>query len=184
MKYKTHTRALSWLLTLVMLLGMVPGLSMTALATDSPWESGDCTVTLDGTTLTVSKKTGDGNGKMADYSDEYGDNRVPWESVKGSVTSVVISDGVTGIGNYAFNNFGSIASLSIANTVTNIGEYAFNNCGSLLDITIPASVTSIGASALYTSTPGRKVTFVRPTSESTLTVADYAVYYSASLAYS
>ncbi len=149
-------------------------------ATIGTWTSGSCTLTLDDAgTLTVS-----GNGAMDNYTDEYGDKIVPWYDVRNSVTSVVISDGVTEIGDYAFFNFDNLTSLSIADTVTNIGESAFSNCDSLKRITIPTSITSIGSNAFYTSEPGRRVTFIRPESESSLTVANGAFYYSATLAYS
>ena len=58
------------------------------------WESGDCTVTLNNGTLTVS-----GNGAMADYIQS--DNR-PWDGNKGDITSVVVESGVTSVGMAAF----------------------------------------------------------------------------------
>lgn len=146
------------------------------------WTSGSCTLTLDDTgTLTVS-----GNGAMDNYTDEFGDKTVPWYDVRNSVTSVVISDGVTKIGDYAFYNFNILTSLSIADTVTNIGEWAFGNCGSLNTIAIPSSITSIGSFAFYSSAVDRirKVTFIRPESERSLTVANSAFQYSAKLFYS
>ena len=142
------------------------------------WTSGDCTVTYDPETHTL---TVTGNGAMANYSES---NPAPWESFKDSVTSVVISDGVTGIGSYAFHNFSALTSLSIADTVTSIGEAAFLGCGSLKDITIPASVTSIGGFAFNSFSQDVTVTFVRPTSQGTLTVGYWAFNYDASLYYS
>ena len=62
MIHKTRTKALSWLLSLALVLSLVPGMGGTAHATDNSWESGNCTVALNGTTLTVSKKEGDGKG--------------------------------------------------------------------------------------------------------------------------
>ena len=148
--------------------------------TISTWTSGSCTLTLDDAgTLTVS-----GNGAMDNYTDEYGDKSAPWKDDEDSVISVVISDGVTEIGDYAFFSFDDLKSLSIADTVTNIGNSAFSDCDSLKRITIPTSITSIGSNAFHSSTPDRKVTFIRPESESSLTVANGAFYYSATLAYS
>lgn len=60
---------------------------------------------------------------------------------------VYIGDGVTSIGNLAFNICYSLASVTIPDGVTSIGAYAFNSCSSLASITIPDGVTSIGASA-------------------------------------
>ena len=64
-----------------------------------------------------------------------------------SLTSIVIPNSVTSIGECAFYNCNSLTSIAISNNVTNIGEYAFYNCSSLTSIDIPSSVTSIGDSA-------------------------------------
>jgi|GEM_PF-1959403 len=65
------------------------------------------------------------------------------------VTELVIPDGVTSIGSYAFDGCGSLTSITIPDSVTSIGSSAFYNCSSLTSITIPNSVTSIGYSAFY-----------------------------------
>ena len=60
------------------------------------------------------------------------------------ITSIIIPDGFTSIGSYAFDNCQSLSSIIIPNTVTSIGDYAFNNCISLKTIIIPDSITEIG----------------------------------------
>jgi len=64
-----------------------------------------------------------------------------------SLTSVVIPNTVTSIGNTAFYNCYSLASITIPGGVTKIGSSLFYNCYSLASISIPSSVTSIGNSA-------------------------------------
>ena len=64
-----------------------------------------------------------------------------------SLTSITIPNGVTSIGNSAFSSCSSLASITIPNGVTSIEQYAFDNCSSLSSITIPNSVTSIGKAA-------------------------------------
>ena len=60
-------------------------------------------------------------------------------------TTVILQDGLTSIGVYAFQNCSSLTSIEIPSSVTSIGVYAFENCSSLTSIEIPSSVTSIGA---------------------------------------
>ena len=66
---------------------------------------------------------------------------------RNSVQKIEIGNGVTSIGNFAFNSCSSLTSITIPNGVTNIEQYAFNSCYSLASITIPDGVTSIGNSA-------------------------------------
>ena len=62
-------------------------------------------------------------------------------------TSIVIKDGVTSIGQYAFDTATRLSSITIPNSVTRIGEGAFGGCRGLTSVTIPNSVTTIGRSA-------------------------------------
>ena len=64
-----------------------------------------------------------------------------------SVKNIIIADGVTSIGNYAFWECTSLTSITIPNSVTNIGNDAFYDCSSLKSITIPDSVTNIAEAA-------------------------------------
>ena len=64
-----------------------------------------------------------------------------------SVTSVVIPNSVTSIGNYAFQECTNLASITIGNGVTSIGSSAFRACSQLTSATIGNSVTSVGSSA-------------------------------------
>ncbi len=95
--------------------------------------------TLSNRTLTII-----GTGVMADY---YGDT--PWYDYSSSIKSVIINDGVTSIGEWAFYDCDSLTSITIPNSVTSIGNGAFYYCPSLTSITIPNSVTSIGWGAFY-----------------------------------
>lgn len=59
-------------------------------------------------------------------------------------TEVIIPDGVTSIGDCAFEYCGNIQSIKIPNSVTSIGNHAFEHCKRLHSMTIPDGVTSIG----------------------------------------
>ena len=91
-------------------------------------------------TLTIS-----GSGKMADYSDF---STASWFDYEQDIKSVVIEDGITSIGNFAFYQCSNLKSVSIPDSVTSIGDSAFYYCKNLLSIQIPDSVTSIGSWAL------------------------------------
>jgi hypothetical protein len=80
-----------------------------------------------------------GNGNMMD------DTFWLWRDV----CSVIIEDGVTSIGRYAFYDCNKLTSVTIGNSVTNIGIGAFENGCSLISVTIPNSVTSISESAFH-----------------------------------
>ena len=50
------------------------------------------------------------------------------------VTELVIPDGVTSIGDYAFLSCSGLTSITISNSVTSIGYYAFWGCSNLTDV--------------------------------------------------
>ena len=64
-----------------------------------------------------------------------------------SLTTVTIPSSVTSIGDYAFYFCSSLTSVSIPNSVTSIGEGTFSDCLSLISVTISNGVTSIGKRA-------------------------------------
>lgn len=67
------------------------------------------------------------------------------------VYKIVVNDGITSIGNYAFYNFYKLQSLSIGNSVTSIGEDAFYGTSALHTVTIPGTVRKIGIRAFTCS---------------------------------
>ena len=107
-------------------------------------DSGNCgnnvTYTLDSDGLLTISGTGD----MANYNVMW-NNCAPWKNE--AVKSVVISDGVTSIGEYAFSGCTGLTSIAIPDGVTSIGDYAFSGCSSLTSVTIPDSVKNIGYGA-------------------------------------
>ena len=83
-----------------------------------------------------------GTGAMKNYTD-YSSNQSPVFD-NDTIKNVVIEDGVTSIGNSAFESCGGLTSVTIPDSVTSIGNFAFSGCEGLTNITIPNSVTCIG----------------------------------------
>ena len=90
-------------------------------------------------TLTIT-----GSGAMEVYSSYY----IPWKDYKSSITSVVITDGVTSVSQYSFSQCENLTSVTIGDDVETIGQFTFNDCGSsFTSLTIGNSVQSIGMAA-------------------------------------
>ena len=106
--------------------------------------SGTC-----GTNLTWEYTTADntltitGTGDMLDYTI----TTVPWRSYNSSIDNVIIGDGITSIGGYAFYKCTKLTGVTIPDAVTSIGNHAFEDCSGLTSVTIGNAVTSIGNSA-------------------------------------
>ena len=130
-------RILSLLLALALLLTALPQYLTPARA--AVISSGSCgknlTWTLDANgLLTIS-----GTGEMADYEN----NPPPWYDQRTSIQSVIIENGVTSIGDFAFYGCNILTSASLPDSVTSIGSYSFSLCRSLISIMIPDGVTRI-----------------------------------------
>ena len=115
--------------------------SLTAPASDV-LASGTCGENLtwvltDDGVLTIS-----GTGAMANYYFPWGEY-TPWYEERARITSVVLQEGVTSIGEYAFSECSSLTDITIPERVTSVGYSAFSGCSSLTGITIPQGVTSI-----------------------------------------
>ena len=63
------------------------------------------------------------------------------------LTSYVIPNSVTSIGEFAFSRCESLTDIVLPDSVTSIGDHAFSRCRSLTEVVIPDSVTSIGDGA-------------------------------------
>ncbi|HIU67283.1 MAG TPA: leucine-rich repeat protein [Candidatus Caccomorpha excrementavium] len=90
---------------------------------------------LEDGTLTIS-----GSGRMSDY--EYGEG-IPWEEYSDEIERVVIQEGVTQIGSYAFgSDLTGLRSVELPESLRVIGDSAFIYSG-IQSITIPSGVTTI-----------------------------------------
>jgi hypothetical protein len=79
---------------------------------------------------------------------DYRSYESPWtHQVRGgdpTITSIIIKEGVTTIGNYAFTDCLNVVSVSIPLSVVRIGENAFSGCEKITSIIIPDNVSTIG----------------------------------------
>ena len=82
--------------------------------------------------------TGDDAAKFA-YTGHMGDNS--------TLQTIKLPQGVTGIGDYAFNYCSSLTSIDFPVALNTIGNCAFFGCSLLKSIEIPSGVTGIGAGA-------------------------------------
>ena len=128
---KTSKKVLSIILAIMMILSIIP---LTASAATYSGTCGDnltWELTIDGT-LSIF-----GIGNMYDYTS----TTQPWNSCKSEIKSIIINEGVTSIGNYAFYSCSNLTSVTIPNSVTSIGNSAFSGCSSIMQVHIP-NITS------------------------------------------
>ena len=92
----------------------------------------------------VTKLTVSGTGEMPDYTSF---TAVPWADLRNTISILEIGDGITRIGNRAFNSIAT-TKVSIPSSCKTIGIFAFNGCKKMTDIYIPANVTSISTNAV------------------------------------
>ena len=108
------------------------------------------------------------SGEMDDYeANIYGMVNTPWAVYRGIIRTVTVKEGVTRIGNNAFNSFDNLRTLNLPSTLTEIGDYAFEQCVYLKKVTFPANVSDIGegafrrCKALTSVSLPKKITAVR-----------------------
>ena len=135
-------KVLSIILAIMMVVATVP-ITATAATSGTCGENVYWNFDEDTGTLTIS-----GTGKMDDYEDlELTSSDIvlqrPWESFSDVIVSVVINEGVTSVGNFAFCECTHIESVILPDSLKLIGEFAFYFCEYLLNITIPDKVTTI-----------------------------------------
>ena len=82
-----------------------------------------------------------GTGDMEDYA------TAPWYDQRGSIHTVIVSEGITSIGANAFRGLTALTSVTLPEGLTKIGMYAFSGCTKLITIDLPESLVTIGMAA-------------------------------------
>lgn len=158
-------KIVSWMLILALVISLIPATAAPVSAASYSFDGVKWEIT--GGVLTVSKGTATDEfaaGEMGQVS-----SYEAWRSRDDDVTKVVVKDGVTNIGTYAFSNMPNLQEVEIAgsvktidlqaftdstmksvkinNGVESIGQEAFLRCHALTDVEIPSSVKTISESA-------------------------------------
>lgn len=129
-------RTFLWMaLTLVLLFGATVALDTPVAAAPVSGYSGSCYWSYSNGVLAFS-----GNGPMENYNDT---NLPPWIELTPYISQIVIYEGVTSIGDYAFSGCYGVSQLYLPQSLTRIGNAAFLMCSSLGALTIPKNVTQI-----------------------------------------
>ena len=84
-----------------------------------------------------------GKGAINNYN--FPGSPTPWKRT--SIDSLIIEEGVTEIGDYAFYYCENLRNVCIPNSLTRIGAFSFTGCNGIDSLDIPASVRSIEHSA-------------------------------------
>ncbi len=134
--------------------------------------SGTCgtgvTWTYSDGTLTIS-----GEGEMANYTK----NKVPWANYRETIQTVIVNQGVTAIGNHAFNSCFSLTAVTLPEGLTRIGAQAFFSCTSLSSISLPDALTDIGSYAFGLCEGLSQITLP----DSLSSIGDHAFYHCSAL---
>ena len=120
-------KVLSLFLVWVMVLTLIPLGAVTASAETRSGTTGDCTWTLVDGVLTIS-----GNGEMGSYDSlgvledcdlsDCNHNLSPWIGYRFDIKDVIIEEGVTNIGDYAFEEFKRLTNVTVSNSVIAVGS--------------------------------------------------------------
>ncbi len=101
---------------------------------------GDAAVwSFDGSTLTIS-----GSGRMSDFP---GMRETPFFDLRHELTAVVIGEGITSVGSYAFSHHHELKSVTLPGSVEYLGHGCFGSCDQLTNIVLPHGLRVIGPKA-------------------------------------
>ena len=119
---------------------------------------------LDGETgiLTIS-----GTGAIPDYANQG----APWFPYADSISAIMITEGITEVGDCSFSRCRNVTSVALPGTLTRIGDSAFSNCRSLTAIELHEGITVIEHSAF-----GECISLTELTLPSTVTTYGSSVF--------
>lgn len=164
----------SILLSVVMIINAVPAdifeYVMDVYAEETAPTSGTCGENLTWELSEDGMLTIFGTGGMENWTSPSGGYCSPWSSYSHNIKEIMITEGVTSIGTYAFYGCESLTEITIPDGVTVIGDYTFYGCSSLMEITISNSVVVINSYAFYGCSSLMEITIP----DSLTKIGDYA----------
>ena len=92
-------------------------------------------------TLTVS-----GSGEMDNYACP---EATPWVEAADVIQHVVVENGVSAVGDYAFADLPNLEDLSLPGSVARIGAFAFRNLSCITAFEVPPALTELDASTFF-----------------------------------
>lgn len=95
-------------------------------------------------------------GAMQDYTSA---RETPWFSNRADIRKIVVQNGVTSIGDYAFYGCENVTSVTLPGTVTQIGKLAFYGCKGLTSLELPESVAVVEDYAFAKASGLKTITF-------------------------
>lgn len=81
---------------------------------------------------------------MEDYTEP---EQVPWNSLMQEIKVVVIRDGITTVGDYAFAGCSNLQEVTLPGSVEIVGVFSFKGCTGLREIVIPEGVRVLASKA-------------------------------------
>ena len=99
-----------------------------------------------------------GQGAMKDYSLGYvvqDDGTIdvqcnyPWLSHADDIRRIVVEEGVTGIGKFAFYGLRNVTDIALADSVTALGESCLRACDKLTSLFLPTGVSVLGEECMF-----------------------------------
>lgn len=98
-----------------------------------------------------------GKGPMKNY-DMDSVHSVPWYDAIPKITRLIVDNGVTSLGDCVLHGFDgwhdaeSLKEVTLPEGLTYLGDYAFDSAAELKSITLPSTLTTIGGAAFYECT--------------------------------
>ena len=87
-----------------------------------------------------------GTGDTPDYGN--GSN-APWYAYRNQIYSVVVEEGITGLGYAAFSDLSNVTTVDLPTSLTKLGAYCFYNCSSLENIDLPEGLQKLEGYSFY-----------------------------------